>query len=207
MHHGPDRPPECRRIEVILRGALLCSPLALGGCDVVKEVAESLRSPPAPFDKTAAPPAPDYAKANAWLAFPGRDGAERSTPQGIAAIDEASAPADLFFVHPTSSLTNDVWNAPYDARAPYNPRSCSIRSALSTAAAGCMRRSTDRRRYMLWTPACRRTTSPIAISKGVPLLYRLSEPRTAVHHRLAQPGVDARGATASGADSGHAVAG
>lgn len=32
--------------------------------------------PPLPFDKTAAPPAPDYTHSQAWLAFPGRNGFE-----------------------------------------------------------------------------------------------------------------------------------
>ena len=77
----------------------------------------------APFDPAHVPPAPDYSQPSAWLAFPGRDGPERSTPPGVKPIDEASAPADVFFVHPTTYLKSDVWNAPYDASnkaAPYN---------------------------------------------------------------------------------------
>ena len=91
---------------------LLTALLALAGC-----------SKAAPFDPAHVPPAPDYAQPSAWLAFPGRDGIERSTSPGMAAVDEASAPADVFFIHPTTYLRNDVWNAAYDAAgadAPYN---------------------------------------------------------------------------------------
>ena len=83
-------------------------------------LAESFRHPARPFAASRAPPAPDYGQARAWLTFPGRDGPERSTPPGVMAVDEAAAPADLFFVHPTTYLKNDVWNAPYDAEAPYD---------------------------------------------------------------------------------------
>jgi hypothetical protein len=100
---------------------LVCALGALAGQKIIREIAEGMRSPAAPFEKTAAPPAPDFARQDAWLAFPGRNGPERSTPPGIAAIDEAVAPADVFFIHPTSYLGNDVWNAPYDAKALYNP--------------------------------------------------------------------------------------
>ncbi|HEX5263084.1 MAG TPA: DUF3089 domain-containing protein, partial [Phenylobacterium sp.] len=89
---------------------------ALGGCGLV----ETFRHPAKPFAATPAPPPPDYGQSRAWLTFPGRNGPERSTPPGLQVVDEASAPADLFFVHPTTYLKNDVWNAPYDADAPYN---------------------------------------------------------------------------------------
>lgn len=82
------------------------------------------RAPSTPFDAVKPPPAPDYAAANAWLALPGRNGLERSTVPGTTAIDEAQAPADVFFVHPTTYKVNGPWNAPFDASdkdAPLNP--------------------------------------------------------------------------------------
>jgi hypothetical protein len=89
---------------------------ALPGC--------GFSSPRAPFDARTAPSAPDYANPVAWLAFPGRDGLERSAPKGLPPIVEAEAPADVFFIHPTTYRANNVWNAPWDASddaAPLNP--------------------------------------------------------------------------------------
>src|ERR1700761_1702621 len=71
--------------------------------------------PQGPFDADNAPPAPDYAQPQAWLAFPGRKGRERSVPAGLAAIDEARAPADVFFIHPTTYLRSDGWGVPFNA--------------------------------------------------------------------------------------------
>ena len=41
-------------------------------------------------------------------------------PAGFSPVDEASAPADVFFIHPTTYLKNDVWNTAYDVDGPYN---------------------------------------------------------------------------------------
>jgi hypothetical protein len=100
--------------------ASLSSLLVLAGCGPIASLAESFRHPAKPFSETPAPPAPDYAKSGAWAAFPGRNGLERSTPPGFSAVEEAAAPADVFFVHPTTYLKNDVWNAGYDVHGPYD---------------------------------------------------------------------------------------
>lgn len=97
----------------------LCA-LALSGCGIASGVAETLRHPARSFDQTPTPPAPDYAQGAAWMAWPGRDGIERSTPPGVAAVNEAAAPADVFFIHPTTYLKNDVWNAGYDTHGTYD---------------------------------------------------------------------------------------
>jgi len=97
----------------LLVAALVGSPLA--GCSA---------SPSAAFDTRSAPPAPDYRQPAAWLAYPGRDGLERSVPGGLTAVDEDQAPVDVFFIHPTTYKGGDVWNAPWDAddtAAPLNP--------------------------------------------------------------------------------------
>jgi hypothetical protein len=73
------------------------------------------RQPFVAFDPRDAPPPPDYSRSRAWLAFPGRNGRERSTPPGFTAVHEAQTPADVFFIPPTTYTDNDVWNAPYDA--------------------------------------------------------------------------------------------
>lgn len=80
--------------------------------------------PEKPFDLRAAPPAPDYAQPAAWLAFPGGDGRERSAPAGLRPVSDVDAPADVFFIHPTTTSAKDVRNAAWDetnAEAPLNP--------------------------------------------------------------------------------------
>ena len=102
-------------------GALVVGVLLMvSACGSMKGVAEAMRHPDKPFDQTTAPPAPDYSQPVAWLAFPGRNGIERSTPPGVLPVDEAAAPADVFFIHPTTYLKNDVWNAAYDVHGPYD---------------------------------------------------------------------------------------
>lgn len=69
--------------------------------------------PAMPYDEAELPPAPDYADAAAWAAFGAKDSRAFDRPEGIDA--PASLPAvDIFFVHPTTYLGKDYWNAPID---------------------------------------------------------------------------------------------
>lgn len=113
-----------RRTALIALASIVVAGLiaftAIGGWGLIA----SLRGPDHAYDPRAVPPAPDYAASGAWLALPGRNGLERSTPVGLAAIDERAAPADVFFVHPTTFKGSAVWVAPFDASdaaAPLNP--------------------------------------------------------------------------------------
>jgi hypothetical protein len=99
---------------------VILSGLMLSGCGPIAGLMESFRHPAKPFSETTAPPVPDYAQPGTWLAFPGRNGLERSVPPEFTAVDETSAPADVFFVHPTTYLKNDVWNAGYDVHGAYD---------------------------------------------------------------------------------------
>ncbi len=62
-----------------------------------------------PRDRTP-PPAPDYSTAVAWVALPDRVDAADVTPRG-GEDRQATAPADVFFVHPTTYLVGRHWNA------------------------------------------------------------------------------------------------
>lgn len=106
--------------RALIVAAVLGGSVLLSGCGIVGALAEAARHPAKPFAATLAPPAPDYSQGGAWMAFPGRGGPERSTPPGFTPVDEAKAPADVFFIHPTTYLKNDVWNAAYDVDGPYN---------------------------------------------------------------------------------------
>lgn len=70
-------------------------------------------TPELPFDARAAPPAPDYADPAAWSALPDRDDAGDLAPTGHPAIDQEAAPADVFYVHP-SSYVGANWNGAFD---------------------------------------------------------------------------------------------
>ncbi|MEQ7872874.1 DUF3089 domain-containing protein [Sphingomonas sp. ASV193] len=60
---------------------------------------------------------PDYASADAWLAQPAiTDGLVQWLPQGFKAEDQV-ATAATFYVHPTTYLHTDRWNAPLHADA------------------------------------------------------------------------------------------
>ena len=63
------------------------------------------------FAETAPPKAPDYFNRNHWAALPDKEDGADFTPPGL--IDEqANASVDVFFVHPTTYLSNQGWNAP-----------------------------------------------------------------------------------------------
>jgi hypothetical protein len=133
--------PRRRRLRRVLWIALVVIVLAVAAILVLggARIANLMRSPDAPFDPRAAPPAPDYARPDAWLAYPGRDGLERSAPAGLTPIDEAQAPVDVFFIHPTTFSDNTVWNAAYDApddMAKLNPV---VLMAQASAFNGCCR--------------------------------------------------------------------
>lgn len=74
-----------------------------------------LSPPKTPFDQMEPPPQPDYGKRSAWAVWPGVPSAADTVPDG-AKPGRAKAPAaDVFFIHPTTYLGNDTWNAPFNA--------------------------------------------------------------------------------------------
>lgn len=67
--------------------------------------------PSQPFDESRLPGEPDYSDAKYWAAIPGKNSAARLTPAGLPSR-QAPAPADVFYIHPTSYISADQWNAP-----------------------------------------------------------------------------------------------
>jgi hypothetical protein len=61
------------------------------------------------------PPAPDYAHADSWAAWPGRPGAVDTVAPGlpVSAVADAQR-VDVFFIHPTTYLSGAAPNARYD---------------------------------------------------------------------------------------------
>jgi pimeloyl-ACP methyl ester carboxylesterase len=68
---------------------------------------------PGPFDPAATPPAPDYTEPSAWAALPELDDGADVALAELPAIDQTRAPADVFYIHPTTWL-GAQWNAPWD---------------------------------------------------------------------------------------------
>lgn len=69
--------------------------------------------PDAPFRAQPAAKAGLYDNRDMWIARPDiRDNPARWTPEGMGV--PATAPAAVFFIHPTSYLRKDHWNAPLD---------------------------------------------------------------------------------------------
>lgn len=120
---------------VIIVALLAAAFFALGG----PRVLNMFRKPASPFTAEAAPPPPDYARAAAWLALPGDGGRERSAPRGMAPIDEAKAPADVFFIHPTTFSDNQKWNGPFDASDAVAKLAPAVLLAQASVFNGCCR--------------------------------------------------------------------
>jgi hypothetical protein len=75
-------------------------------------------TPGGEFDATQAAPAPAYADPGAWAALPdGEDPADLVPPGASLADRQATAPADAFFIHPTTYYSGASWNAPMDDAA------------------------------------------------------------------------------------------
>jgi hypothetical protein len=93
--------------------ALLC--FVLGGV-FFKPLVVFFMSPSGPFDPAQVPPAPSYKDAAAWSALPDRQDAADVAISALPALDQRSAPADVFYAHPTTYIGNR-WNGPVlDAR-------------------------------------------------------------------------------------------
>jgi Protein of unknown function (DUF3089) len=68
-----------------------------------------------PGSAAPVPPAPDYAQADTWAAWPGRPGAVNTLAPGLpAAAVPVAQKVDVFFIHPTTYLTGSAPNARYD---------------------------------------------------------------------------------------------
>ncbi len=105
-------------------------------------VAGQMMSPKTDFDPAASPAtgpdAPDYTKPQAWSALPSTvDGAD--TLAGSFTDNQASATADVFFIHPTTYLSPDAWNAPLDDAAANDLIDNSVNVAQASAFNGCCR--------------------------------------------------------------------
>jgi len=100
-------------MKKILLAALILLVLGAAAPRLVGPLALSYMTPDVPFDPGAAPPPPVYTDPGAWSALPELDDAADVSLAGLAGIDQARAPVDVFYVHPTTYV-GPRWNAPVD---------------------------------------------------------------------------------------------
>jgi len=79
----------------------------------IDRIVRIMMTPAVAFDAESPPPAPDYASPTAWSALPDRDDLADRSPPGSRSVDPRLAPADVFYVHPTSHV-GARWNDPTD---------------------------------------------------------------------------------------------
>lgn len=70
-------------------------------------------TPKVTFAESTPPRAPDYREDAAWSALPGRADAADVAPEALPAGDQETAPADVFYIHPTSYVGGQ-WQGPVD---------------------------------------------------------------------------------------------
>jgi hypothetical protein len=104
----------------VRRAAKLASGVAAAGAGALAALWWNLvpltiwaMTPRVPFHAEVPPVAPDYARDDAWSALPGRVDAADVAPAAWPAGDQLAAPADVFYLHPTSYL-GAHWNGPFD---------------------------------------------------------------------------------------------
>jgi hypothetical protein len=96
-------------------GVTLAALVLLGLLAVVfmNDIVLFMMTPRDRFDPGKTPAAPDYSDPSRWSALPERDDAADAIVPGLLAVNQASAPADVFYVHPTSHV-GPQWNASLD---------------------------------------------------------------------------------------------
>jgi len=77
-----------------------------------QEAALSHMKPEAAFAEAPLPPAPDYADSGAWAMRPGNAREAGLLPEGVDPM--APLAVDVFYIHPTTYLETEFWNAPID---------------------------------------------------------------------------------------------
>ena len=91
-------------------------------------------TPKGHFEASEAGSGPDYAKAESWIARPGQPSAANPSlwlPDGYPPPTLQPPAAALFFVHPTTYLQRDQWNAPLGDKESQERAAVFVRSQAS----------------------------------------------------------------------------
>jgi hypothetical protein len=97
-------------VFAILAAASASAVASAGVLDALKIMANN-KPPSTPFDPRAVPPVPDYGKRTSWAALPDMRDASDVAPAGVGQIDQRTAPADVFYIYPTTFFSKTQWNA------------------------------------------------------------------------------------------------
>jgi len=148
-----------------------------------EEITNWALTPPEPFETYQPPPAPDYGDPAAWAARPEiADEADQVPPDSDLADGEMDAPADVFFIHPTTFLQRTAWNAAIDDQGARGRIDHYVMRYQATAFNGCCR---------VYAPLYRQATLAAFFApnradgeKALDLAYQ--DIRRAFHHFLEQ---------------------
>lgn len=104
------------RSRILLGLGILAALTAVGTAVFFEQLVIMAMDPGVPFDANAAPRAPEYTHPDAWSALPARDDAADAALPELPAGNQATAPVDVFYVHPTSYV-GASWNGAIEDRA------------------------------------------------------------------------------------------
>jgi hypothetical protein len=96
-------------LAFVLLLAVIAAGIVLSGNTL--NVLALIAGPPRDWDEKRLAPAPDYAVASSWAAWPGREDFSDYAPQGLV-LRNADQTVDVFFVHPTGYMNGADWNSP-----------------------------------------------------------------------------------------------
>lgn len=99
------------RWRFVRRTALVLLALMLVAAWQLPRLVDLAMTPGLAFSEETPPPAPDYARDDAWSALPGRVDLADRNPTGLAGVRPEAARVDVFYLHPTSYV-GPRWNAP-----------------------------------------------------------------------------------------------
>jgi hypothetical protein len=123
-------------IAAIISVLLICAVIIIFNG---KEIFISRVKPTYHFDIAKAPPAPDYSKDLSWAALPTKKSEADLIPAGGGTDNQATARADVFYIHPTGYFRTENWNSPIDPELAAFETVRSMVSVQASAFNGCCR--------------------------------------------------------------------
>ena len=131
------------------------------------------------FADTVPPAAPDYSDTAYWASLPSMEDAADFLPAELSSNQSAKHDVAVFFVHPTTYLSNDTWNQPLDHETTNQRTDSWVMRFQASAFNGCC--DVYAPRYRQATLSSFGAPEPES-SGGQALALAYSDVRTAFHH-------------------------